>query len=374
MPSLPFAVHLRTARRFPVSTAFVFTTLVLNLLLLHALSINTFALRSSLSGLCPWSLVTYVFTIPHLKLACSLLQIALFTGWGAAVEGALGSTDYALCILFTVMVTAVSVTVVDTIVLSPAGMLIRYMSQRNVADPADKVFLGYYVYSGVWPVAQAIVLALCRIRGVTTPVGPFWRHRRLTLQEIPLAIIVCAMVLDLLGWLFFSSPARAVYRSGDRTMIDPHGWNCVPAFISLFVAWLFERHVSGTSNTAFTLGAFFYPIGARAAVRWAGEAAMPMPVFASAAATATSPTTHTTADAAVVTLLPGTTAEEAERYRLIAREALSRRLQEQRHSLPATPADGAAAAAAAGNVEGTVRVRTAPTVDGDADESDNKTV
>jgi hypothetical protein len=348
MPSLTLDGVTRAVGRFPATSALITVTLFLNVsVMLDLLDIQRFLLHSALSKLYLWDLVTYALAVPCLSLALVPLYVALFARLGSAVEAALGSAEFILYSTFTVVVTALAMVVVDKAVLFPLGWLVGTLgTPQECLTEYGRTQNLHFMYWGVWPLAQVIAFVLCRVRGGTTPVGPLWSSRRLTLQQVPLALVGCAVVCDVAGWVWFSV-------SGPACADDPLGWSWVLALISLFVGWLYERHTASAGNPAFALDAFFYPAGVRTVVQRAGEStyvflrpsrlsfllppreaggtAMPMPVFASNAA-ASSVLQNDVAAKPTTTLLPGTTAEEAERYRLIAREALARRLQESRQA------------------------------------------
>lgn len=364
----------RAARKSPVTAAFASATLLIAFLdWLDVVDSMSFVLHSGSAESFPWypwCLLTYVFVVPVFRLLYLPLYLALFAGWGGAVEAAIGSREYVTYSFFVVAVTAVLVMLVDRAVVSP----LAYWTSDPRRDRPDleralgTPNVGFYCYWGVWPLAQVIVFALCRVRGPTTPVGPSPLGRRLTLQQLPLALVGCAVVLCGLQSLLDTHVSFDT--TSEYMVVFPLIWSWLIPLISMYAAWLYERHTSGTANLAFALDAFFYPAPVRSVVRRAGEATygllrpskfsfllppreagattMPMPVFATATAAAATPDASPGSQGGR-TLLPGTTAEEAERYRLIAREALARRLQEYQQTRLETAA----------NVEETARVSAA---------------
>lgn len=361
MAPAPLEAVTRAARSCPVTTSLVAAVLLLNLLVeLDLFSARTFVLQSHFSRLYPWCLVTYVVVAPSWTLLYVPAYVGVLARWGIAAEGALGSEDYALHALCTTVVTAVCVVLLDKVLLFPVGCVtggttvLTASRWKNLDDDVYKIDVPY-MYWGLWPVAQSTIMALCRVRGLTGLAGPSVAGRRLTLQHLPLALVLSAAVLDVIMWFTTYHPRYTSYRGRVRVS----GFNCIVAAIALLVAWRYERHTCGPDSAGPSLDAFFYPANVRAVVRRAGEATsmalrptrlafllppreggggrggadMPMPVFAGAATPAVAAALAAARGGAGgegASLLPGTTAEEAERYRLIAREALARRLQEHR--------------------------------------------
>lgn len=337
---------LRPAAKTPVTCAIV-AAMAFTAALTAITEVDIFFLDSGLDFFYPWCFVTYPISTRFSMHWMSPLNLAVAL-WGATAETATGSSEYAAFLLFTTIATGVLV------LLAEASLVcVRYVFGISSTR--------WYGYLGIWPVAEVIAFSLCRARGGTVTALPRVRVSRLTLQQTPLAFVWLALGLDIVDWVF------NVFV--DHSYDTPRwlGSSALVAAIAFLVSWRYERHVAGAGNAAFALDAFIYPAPLRERVRLAATRAsdklrhtplrallpteggaggrpagsMPMPVFSGGAAGAAYPEGGV---AVAPALLPGTTAEEAERHRLIAREALARRLQQlqQESARVASPAAEAA--------------------------------
>lgn len=346
-------------RSYPTCLIVIITTLIINFVLFIKGEYADDLLLQGSMLVRPYRLVTYPFTVPYFTLVIIPLYVVFYATWGTAAEAALGPTHLFCYGAFVIVVSAVLTLLVDKVLLTPLGSLFGtiYLKKHVLQPEAKGDMYGVYTYWGAWPTAMVVLFALCRARGTSTPVGFAWRNQRLTLQHLPLLLVVSALALDLLVGICGDFADHTIYRMGYFYHSDPMGWGCVLAAISFFVAWLYERHASGTANSAFALDNFIFPAAVQKVVRQAGEATysalrptrlrvllppteprstFPLPAFlrrgAASAATVLPPTlaeTTGTAATSSSSALPGTTPEEAERFRLIGRAALQRRLQEQ---------------------------------------------
>ncbi|KAG5486802.1 hypothetical protein LSCM4_06267 [Leishmania orientalis] len=339
LPS-PLAAVARAAQKTPVTAGLLM--LVCFTLLLSS-SNDLTCMHGTFYELFPWRFITYPLAMTiwqpcHIAVSTAVILV------GASAETATGSNEYAAFLLVTTVVTGSLVFLIDFIICTPLRLAVL---GSNNSDNRP------YGYAGMWPVAEVIGFSLCRVRGVSALVGPRLRSGQLTLQRVPLAIVWFALGCDL--------ASLVIGHSLDHYYEHYEGWRVMVACVALLVSWQYERRVTGAANSAFALDAFMYPASLRDGVRWVGgcvqrqlqasplrfllpseggvsggAAALPTPVFSRAAvggAFVNSPTTAT-ATATTTVLLPGTTAEEAERHRLIAREALARRLQQQQQQSP----------------------------------------
>ncbi|KAG5486155.1 hypothetical protein LSCM1_07270 [Leishmania martiniquensis] len=336
------AAVARTAQKMPVTASLL---LLMCFMLLMSASNDLTCMHGIFYELFPWRFITYPLAMT-IEQPCHIAVSAAVILAGASAETATGSSEYAVFLLFTTVVTGALVFLADLIICTPL--------QLTVFSGSD-YYNRPYGYVGVWPVAEVIAFSLCRVRGVSAAVGPRLRNGQLTLHRVPLAIVWVAFGCDMVSLV--------IGRSLDRYDAHREGWRVMVACISLIVSWQYERRVTGAANAAFAFEAFMYPAALRDGVRCAsgcvqrrlqasplrfllaseggvggGAATLPAPVFSRAAVGGALPNSPTTATATTTVLLPGTTAEEAERHRLIAREALARRLQQQQQSPSVSPA------------------------------------
>ncbi|CAJ1005827.1 putative Eukaryotic integral membrane protein (DUF1751) [Leishmania naiffi] len=320
------------AAKAPVTTALL--TFVCIIVLLSN-SNDLTCMHGTLYELYPWRFITYSLAATIREPWRIVVNTAVVLA-GASAEATTGSSEYAIFLLFTTVATGLLVLIADLVICHP----LRF----SFLDKDDS-YNRPYGYTGMWPVAEVIGFSLCRVRGMSTLVGPRLLGAQLTLQQVPLAIVWFAFGCDVVSLVI----GRCLEEYYDHW----EGWQVMVACIALLVSWLYERHVTGAASSAFTLDAFIYPEPLRDGLRSvgsrlqrllqvsplrallppeggaSGEAAMlPTPLFSRAEMGSVFSSKSNTATA----LLPGTTAEEAERHRLIAREALARRLQQERQA------------------------------------------
>ncbi|KAG5510875.1 hypothetical protein JKF63_06376 [Porcisia hertigi] len=337
---LPSSVA-RAARNTPVSAGLL---LFMCLILLLSTSNDATCIDIAPYDFYPWRFMTYPFAMTTEQPWRIALGIAvIFTGTSA--EAATSSSEYATFIIVTTIATGLIVLLIDLLMHTLLGLV-------GLDDGSNSNLRGY---TGVWPVAEAIAFSLCRARGVSAFIGPRLRGGQLTLQQLPLAIVWLALSWDVASLVIgHSLEDYNEHTEGCRVMV---------ASIALLVSWLYERGLAGAANNAHSLEIFMYPSAVKSGLRWvsgrlqrrlqasplrfllaseggasSAAAGMPMPLFSrTVASTALPSSSATTSVSKTTALLPGTTAEDAERYRLIAREALAHRLGQQA-TLPATAA------------------------------------
>ncbi|CBZ23627.1 conserved hypothetical protein [Leishmania mexicana MHOM/GT/2001/U1103] len=341
----------RAAQKAPVTAGLL---VFMCLILLLSSSKDLTCMHSVLYELFPWRFITYPLAVTMRQPLRIAVNTAVILA-GASAEAATGSSEYATFLLCTTVATGALVLLTDLVIFHPLRLTVWGGNDSHNRP---------YGYTGMWPVAEVVGFSLCRVRGVSALVGPRLRCGQLTLQRVPLAFVWAAFGCDVVS-LVMGHSAENYYEHRE-------GWQVMVAGIALLVSWLYERRVTGASNSAFALEAFMYPDPLRDGARWVcgrlqrrlqasplrfllppeggvggGAAALPTPLFTRAAIGNTFPGSASTAAATTTTaLLPGTTAEEAERHRLIAREALARRLQQQQQSASASSAAEVADSAA----------------------------
>ncbi|GET86009.1 hypothetical protein, conserved [Leishmania tarentolae] len=228
----------RAALRAPVTVGL---SVFMCLMLLLSSSNDVMCMHSIHYKLFPWQFITYTLATTTQQPWRIAVNTAVVLA-GASAEAATGSSEYAIFLLFTTVVTGVLVLLTDVVLLNP----LRLAVWGN-----DDSYNLPYGYTGVWPVAEVIAFSLCRVRGVSTLVGPRLRCGQLTLQRVPLAIVWAAFGCDVISLVM--GPSAGVYSE------HREGWQVAVACIALLVSWLYERRVTGTAASAFALEAFMYP-------------------------------------------------------------------------------------------------------------------
>ncbi|KAK7194463.1 hypothetical protein NESM_000363000 [Novymonas esmeraldas] len=325
----PLAAAARAVQRWPVSASVLVFMYILVLLLDDGF--NTCVL-GTFQDFFPWRFATYAVSVT----AAEPLSLAVNTATilvGTAAETAVGSAEYAVSLLVVTVATGVLVAAADMLLLDPLWL------RWGPSEP--------HGYAGVWPVAEVILFTLCRVRGGSTAIGPRLRGRQVSLQHAPLAVVWGAVLCDVLAWMTSSSSLV------DNSVQMVRGPAVPLALISFLVSWCYQYRIAGAASASTALGTFIYPAALRDGVRSVAArlrrstralvlrnavaaseadgsaAAMPAPLFTrpaggTAFASSTALETMTT-----TAPLPGTTAEEAERHRIIARQALARTLQQR---------------------------------------------
>ncbi|ORC85141.1 rhomboid-like protein [Trypanosoma theileri] len=252
----------------------------------------------------PWNVVSYVFVEPNIILcACS---VGFMLTIGGAVEAAVGTSTFMQLTLVTALITSLILLVLSALLY--------------------QVGFSWFLqcYCGIWPLAAAVLVPWVAI-SPTASAAPQLIPTQVQRRHVPTILLAFALIIDLI----FRRKQKISDEHIDSETIFP-GSVFIPAFLGLCSSWMLQRHFH--MNTPIAFHVLLYPIFLRCLSNFTGnggsqgneggntgfvEGAVTIPVLRSAAN---------------VTLLPGSTQEDAERHRSIALAALNSRLQE---ALPA---------------------------------------
>ena len=314
-------------------------SLVLDLLLPGSPLVSAFALipaHTFLRRPFVWNLFTH-FVVETDVFLCLLSMICLGT-WGRAVEAAWGSKGLFLTIFF-----------INGIV----GVHFMLFTALTYSE-SDPSFFEYHC--GMIPTVGVLAVAMAQMdpEGSVVPL-----LRELKMRHTPLFLAIFAVLYDLVTG---DAPPTPEQVSAD----DGHVFrgNCtVLALPAMWLTWFFLRFVAKgrDSSPSFALAQFFFPEGPRRVVASLSDIAFPIVRACGMGADISAPLPEAgdhhpptvifgglhAPDASItgpeLKPIPGSTAEEAERRRAVAKAALAKRLAEKtsaQHALsPAPPAN-----------------------------------
>ncbi|CCW64523.1 unnamed protein product [Phytomonas sp. EM1] len=296
-----------------------------------------------------WAIFLYVTVEPNLLIA--LISIVVLLKCGIVLEKVMNNrVAYATFLALSALWTACALFVIELTLSVICGT-----SRR--------------MYYGVWPVLEAILIAQCKIDGSASmglqksPYGVTnddtaynldtgrresvqakWslRRNKFRVQHLPQAVVFLALIKDIV-YLVLGARGSAESNNDGATSTIPkhtHGSSTLLSLCSMWLAWVYLRHVQHQIN--FPFDALVYPVSLRRVVWRLGN------LCSRAVRSIYSVLWSTSGNGKVenmlsivsnentstenVTLLPGSTVEEAERRRAAALAALSTRLQQVRVS------------------------------------------
>ncbi|KAH9600017.1 Transmembrane protein DUF1751 [Trypanosoma melophagium] len=249
----------------------------------------------------PWNIVSYVFVEPNIIL-CSCSVVFMLT-IGAAVEATLGTSTFMQLAFVTTLATSVSLLVLSA-VLYQLGFL---------------WFL--QCYCGIWPLAAALLVPWVAIAPTASVHAQFF-STQVQRRHVPTIVLAMALVIDVV----FRRRQKISDEHVDSETIFP-GSVCIPAFLGLCSAWMLQRLFHAKNPIAFHV--LLHPICSKCLTYFAANnGSRQESERGNTASVEDAVTIPVLRSAANVTLLPGSTQEDAERHRSIALAALNSRLQE----------------------------------------------
>ncbi|CCW72107.1 unnamed protein product [Phytomonas sp. Hart1] len=297
-----------------------------------------------------WAMILYVTVEPNLLIA--LFSIVILLKYGIRLERVMRNrVVYSIYLMLSALFTASALLVIN--------IMLSAICKRN-----------HRMYYGPWPVLEAVLIAQCNNDGFSTiglqkssyggvvnddkvynldtgrreSVHVKWslRGNKIRVQYLPQSVVLLALINDITSAML-SGWGSAVQTNDDATNAIPqhtHGSSTLSSICSMWIIWVYLRYVRHQIN--FPLDVLVYPVSLRRMVWRLGNLCSHVTHLIYSALWSTTgndkmenvlPTVnYENISTDNLTLLPGSTVEEAERRRASALAALSRRLQQMRVS------------------------------------------
>ncbi|KEG13335.1 rhomboid-like protein [Trypanosoma grayi] len=249
----------------------------------------------------PWNVVSYILVEQNILLC--VCSVGYMLTVGVTVEEDVGTSTFLQLVVVTAIATA-AVLLVLSAVLYQVGF-----------------FWFLQCYCGAWPIAAALLVPWV----AASPAAgafPTMLSPKVQRQHVPTMLLIFALVVDIV----FRKRYKITEEDVDSQTIFP-GSVFILAFVGLWTSWLLQRLFRLKATIA--LGVLLYPV---ASVCFGAKSQLGNSNNNNSHAGDTLDTGAVSISvlhsAANMTLLPGSTEEEAERRRSIALAALSTRLQQ----------------------------------------------